>query len=494
MKQNYLCMKASFLLISFYLCIFIFLSSCNGGKDSNIPEFRPDTNTTPVDISEGLTVHIYFDATFSMQGFVNPEDPTLYKEVVSNLKSVITVGGWSNEKVKFFKFGTEVDKEDDDNYRMVVTPEFYETEDISQKTFIHEVIKKDYDKRMTPKVINSEEALPTVEDQTAPVKSETVIGDSSKDNHLTIIVTDLFQDRGNINQLVDQIKEKYIDKDLEVGLLGFRSEFKGKVYDYDVRGDEEGILHESKKGEFETYRPFYLLVLGKYADIANYFHYLITRVEYLIERGYEKAETIIFSRYLVDPLISFNKSKIEQRDNLNEDHDNKDYSASQKRLFQQYSVLQYAVLEELDVVELTATSEYAPTQHAMFFDSEKLAIDVVAKYSDTEKQDKESRSAGECLQVTPQFSELKDKLTVKFRFAPECLPADESIYYLYEVTLRPKIDGYEVPEWCSKWDMNLGREGSKTLNLVNFVRDLSQITVHKHKPEIAKYYFYIKNK
>ena len=66
----------------------------------NVPEFRPDESwMPPVEISETLNVHIYFDATLSMQGFVNLEGPAHYKQMCLNLKSVVTVGGWSDELV-----------------------------------------------------------------------------------------------------------------------------------------------------------------------------------------------------------------------------------------------------------------------------------------------------------------------------------------------------------------------------------------------------------
>ena len=42
--------------------------------------------------------------------------------------------------------------------------------------------------------------------------------------------------------------------------------------------------------------------------------------------------------------------------------------------------------------------------------------------------------------------------------------------------------------------MQLARDGSKTLNLLNFVQDLSQVTVQMYKPKIIKFYFYIQKK
>ena len=42
--------------------------------------------------------------------------------------------------------------------------------------------------------------------------------------------------------------------------------------------------------------------------------------------------------------------------------------------------------------------------------------------------------------------------------------------------------------------MGTARDGSKTLNLVNFVRDLSQVTARMHRPIIAKFHCYIEKR
>ena len=42
--------------------------------------------------------------------------------------------------------------------------------------------------------------------------------------------------------------------------------------------------------------------------------------------------------------------------------------------------------------------------------------------------------------------------------------------------------------------MGTGRNGARTLNLVNFVRGLTETTVREHLPKIAQFYFYIKKR
>ena len=467
-------LRNKFFTISIYFCFIFFLTSCNDKPNitdtSHIPKFEPgDSYAIPREISKGLAVHIYFDATLSMQGFVNSEGPTHYKQMCRELKSVITVGGWSNEKVKYFKFGTKVEPISDEDYQTVAIPDFYETEDIMGQTFIDKVLN--YEMRESP-TGNIEQVAPTPEEQSEVVKSEVEIDGSNGANRLVIIVTDLFQDKGDINSLVAQLKEKYIEKGIEVGLLGFRSQFNGKVYDFGF--GERSRSYESIPGNPETYRPFYLLVLGKYADIANYF-------DNLIARGFDKAKTIIFSRYLVSPLLSFNGASIDPT-NLNLD----DFVSPDPRL------KQCEIRDGSKSASISAKMKYVPLMHAMSFDSGMFQVSIVAKGNE-EGDTKIDLDAQGCLKVTSTLLKNEngnDELNVDFSLDSQSLSG--KVVYLYEVTLSPNVDTFQGPNWCSEWDMGEERDGAKTLNLVNFVRDLSQVTARMYRPQIAKFYCYIK--
>ena len=134
--------------------------------------------------------------------------------------------------------------------------------------------------------------------------------------------------------------------------------------------------------------------------------------------------------------------------------------------------------------------EYVPLPHAMPFDSNTFEVAIIAEHKPNRNGENErSPEAINCLEVTPTFSE--NELTVEFALTT-FLP--RKAVYLYEVTLHPAIDTYKVPDWCSGWDMGTGRNGARTLNLVNFVRGLTETTVRDHLPKIAQFYFYIKKR
>ena len=434
----------------------------------DIPEFDP-SDLTLGDISDRLVARIYFDATLSMQGFVVPGS-TRYTQICYPYLEGIILNSWRDGEANFFRFGEQVEPIDRDTYLKVGSKDFYENENINRETFIQKII--DYEEQLvggnTPET--ETDASSTPEASTEVVAPAQEISERQTENRLVVIVTDLFQDKSDINLLVNQLKEKYIKNGLEVGLFGLRSQFYGKVYDTGI--GEDPIDHKSNPENPETFRPFYLLVLGRHADIAHYF-------DRLIANGFQEAQTIIFSRYLVSPLLSFDGAEEIKTDNLNNKILNSDHSQDPR-------LKQYEIVRNSDPAKISAKMKYVPLPHAISFDPKvPLKIDKPTPKGAIE----ESLEGEKWLEVKSGLSE--NELTVKFTLSAS-LPG--KAIYLYKVTLSPDINAYQPPDWCSDWDMRDERNGAKTLNLVNFVSGLSQATARMHHPKIAKFYCYIEKR
>ena len=253
-----------------------------------------------------------------------------------------------------------------------------------------------------------------------------------------------------------------------MGILGLRSEFDGTVYDL---GDAP-LPYRSTPENPETFRPFYLLVLGRHADISHYF-------DRLIANGFTDAQTIIFSQYLVKPLLSFENATIEDLDNLirvsiaeNSDPQLEEYRITRKDT----------------PSKISAKLRLASLPHVMSV-PEEFEVSITAKYG---RAHEISLDAQECLTTTPTLSSNGNELSVEFNLDSRSLLRKQ--IYLYEITLRPRIDRFREPDWCSEWDMGDERNGARTLNLVNFVRDLSQVTAREHRPVIGKFHFYVEKR
>ena len=463
------------------LCFFAFLISCGNNKGTGIPGFQDDTSDlTPRDISDKLVARIYFDATLSMQGFVTP-DSTHYTRICPSLESVI-VSGWEDETVDFFRFGENVEPIDRSTYLQAGYESFYEQAHIFRRTYIEAVIRHEEQFVKVQMEVNSkpEDATETDVNDMSEATTEGIaptetVNERKQEGQLVVIVTDLFQDDSDINLLVTQLKEKYIKNGLEIGLFGLRSEFDGTVYDIGI--DQAPMPYRSNPEDPETFRPFYLLVLGRHADIAHYF-------DRLTANGFPEARTLIFSRYLVNPLLSIDGDSIAPKlVNLNDDT----FRSVPSR------VKQFRIVDNSKPASISGKLAYVPLRYAMFFDADTFEVSIIAKHAPTGETE-ESLDAQKCLKVTSTLSKNEDDsaLTVDFKLDSQALP--RKAIYLYEVTLRPGIDKYRAPEWCSGWDMGAARDGSKTLNLVNFVRDISQVTARRHHPKIATFRCYIEKR
>ena len=257
-----------------------------------------------------------------------------------------------------------------------------------------------------------------------------------------------------------------------------RSQFDGVIYDIGL--GFAPMPYQVDMENPETFRPFYLLVLGRYANVARYF-------DRLTASGYPEAKTVIFSRHLVNSLVPSDGASIGQIENL----------VLVESLVRppDARLRQFRTRTNADIAKFSAALKYTPVPHAMSFDSNTLESVVIAKHCSAD-QTTDSPAAQQCLEVSSEL--LTNELILNVSIAARDLP--EGIYG-YEVTLSPKTERFQPPVWCSDWDIGLDFnglgsdfDGSKTINLGSFVSTLSQSTAQVHQPKVAKFFFYIQKK
>ena len=125
-----------------------------------------------------------------MYGYVNYPGGTIYADAVKDIDRTITEN-WKNDSIKYIKFGDNFQEMDRDAFLHMDNPDFYNQKDTSLQKVI----------------------------------------DQSKENDLTIIVTDLFQTNQDLDSLVRSIKNKGMGKDKAVAVIGLKSQFNGKIFD-----------------------------------------------------------------------------------------------------------------------------------------------------------------------------------------------------------------------------------------------------------------------
>jgi hypothetical protein len=405
-----------------------------------------------------LKVDIFFDATLSMKGFVSTQASSSYQQTVPLLERGV-IEGWNGGQATFYKFGDIIAPLPGRDYLDAVRPAFYGDSKYNRKTLIEQVI------------------------------------DQAKPDHLTVIVTDLFQNNADVNQLSDKLKKKFIANKLAVGVYAIRSQYNGTVYDVGPDGYSFNYVSGDKP---DTNRPFYLLAFGSHADIQHYF-------DVLGGSGlsvFPEKHVLIFSRHLTERPTSFAGAKLKTADRISEISSSNllshEYTGDRVKAFK----INKGVANAKFSLEVPYTS---PLANVMTHGGE-LTSEITA-WKGEETGSKELAPV-----ENPQAQKA---LSVAARLLPEQSPFDkleleaevkagelrDAGIYRYRVVLRPS--GYALPGWIKQWNMRdeeirlwhqrpQNFNGAKTYNLENFLGTLQGAVLSTEPPEVGDIYFYIR--
>src|SRR4029078_13472765 len=104
------------------------------------------------------------------------------------------MSAWKNADIKFFKFGQIIKPIDRNQFLSAKNNlQFYREPGIFKNTYIDSVVKNTDSKR------------------------------------LSVLITHLFQNEGDVNTMVEKIKEKCFANNIAVGILGIKTDFNGTV-------------------------------------------------------------------------------------------------------------------------------------------------------------------------------------------------------------------------------------------------------------------------
>ena len=214
-------MKRVVLIICFLITTIV-LYGC--GRDVGKVDKPP---TAPIRHSDSIEVDMYLDGTYSMAGYVDFSSTTIYCESIKNIERTVT-STWKKDSVRYFKFGDGINNIDRNSFLSSNDVGFYQETDTS----IQKVVDNIDGKRMS------------------------------------IIVTDLFQTNQDIDSLVKSLKSKcFSDERMAMALIGIKSQFNGTIYDV---GKNLMSFTYKTTSETASYRPFYIIVLGKENDVSSF--------------------------------------------------------------------------------------------------------------------------------------------------------------------------------------------------------------------------------
>jgi len=434
---------SAFPLFVLYFFFFLVFATCS--KAVRVPAPPPwAENEQLTFFSENPTIDIYLDASASMRGFTTPGYQTYFAQFIQNIESSV-FSTWPKGKTNLKKFGTQVYPISHADFLNAASPNFYN----EPETRIDRVIE------------------------------------GANARCLSLIITDLFQNEADTLTLSRFIFEKFVRTGLAVGILGIRSQFDGIVFDVGVNGLQFSYRSTNEPNKF---RPFYILMLGKHADIIHYYERLTS--DYL--NNYV-TQFSLFSRYIVRTLPSFDNSKVVNTYRMNEVLS---LLASGKR---DYRVKQFRLRRNADIGAFKVTLSYNREPFTIYSNLNLLEYQVKL-INQTNLDGAVIHEAENAFTINSLQVDTKE---INFNISFNATNLPSNAIYCFEVSLYPQPEAYRIPDWVSRWNMNTTKlqnwinapltfEGDSTLNLKRFVDEIAQTTIRFHKPMLAKVYFYIK--
>ena len=376
-------------------------------------------------------VDVYWDATYSMQGYTTIPEGNVYRSLPDNLEDI----GNSMGQVKFFRFGETVQPLEGRDHRKFSDPSAY-NETI---TAIHTVL------------------------------------DTADTSHLSVIVTDLFESDADWSNVAQKVKEKYFANHLGAAVIGIKNPFNGDIFDVGFSGEAKKFNYNSGNDP-ARYRPFYLLVLGQEDQVRDFIQRCKAK-----KSGDNDMRFLLLSENLMDNPADLSSMEIK---------DSKNIFGDEKLKLKDKRMKEFGIDKVGEPAHLVTSFQYKPAEDGCNVDVHKLAPKVEVKVLKGGEWQK-PEADGDCkLTIEPDPAQA-GMFTMDLSFTPE-KSLDSGQVNLVYATVAPGPEGISLPDWVKQWNMeNVSGmtaqqfDGSKTINFSHLVESLKDSALSAAQPIMA---------
>jgi hypothetical protein len=431
--------------------------------------------------SDSINVNLFLDASGSMRGFLAHGPDNRYLPVLEQLASVASTGGWNKAVVKWWKFGAHVTEVPAQDHLVMESRDFYS----ENTTRIDEVFA------------------------------------ASSPKDLTVVVTDLFQSRADVELLSGRLIDRYLAGMRQAGaggpapisaavaVLGIQTRFQGRVSELgDEAGRERSVSHDGTL-------PYYILILGPLADVTRFLQRLDDRFHDLLQHNL----LVLFTERPVHQLASSATPGPKRVGFSVEKNLMPGSNGGDERIIQlQVPSMGSKKLPEAGVIEVLLDCNLLHTG----LDLNETALRAVVK-AETPTADgtfQEDSQLAQALNVQSITLEGKPAdmqawpspdagrrstphLRVAFELRRDLLRTGHD--YRFEVRIFPADNAYRLPPSIQAWslastevDQIVAQNGftpkgaGRTLNLAVFLENLRDATFNGKELPIGIVYFYVK--
>ena len=425
----------------------------------------PTVATRPIVASKKIRTEVFVDGTPSMNGFVAFKD-SRYSNTIKTLNRAIPQI-LPSDQTKFYRFGDNDRKSiESANFQQAQTAAFYPTDADSENGYPFLV-----DSKIIDVFTNS---------------------DKPSDDSLTIIVTDLTEKAQNINPIITTLKDRYINAGFSVGILAQRSKYKGKIYDVgstneQYKWDTDDLLHKSDP---KYYRPFYIVMIGRYANV-NYFY---ERLKESDKEIIKDSKFVIFDQRLTSEpfLLSLKESPSLEPEGVTNSINYSGVVIEPTSQAQKEQIQLLRLKPDTSYKYSFKTSRSALLQNtlATFGDASQIKTKVDASRVDSlSKKFVPYDQAQELVKLgNVKFSnEANDKTEFELQFNPNKNTPEG----IYAINLSSFIEKPASLNWLSEWSVKeekSGKDGAKTFNVYELFDGLRGlvVTANSDRPESDK--------
>lgn len=440
--------------------VVVFSDDSQGG---NIPP--PPNKTMLVKTPDKEILDVYFDASVSMAGYTTIAADNIYRELPDELSSI----GSSMGEVNFFRFGEQIFPVEGMDYRQYSNTGVY------------------------TELSNS-------------VKNVVAAADP---NHLTVIVTDLFETDTAWSAVAQGIKEKYFSKRMAVAVMGMKNPFNGRIYDV---GLNQQAFDYSSNSDKAKYRPFYILAMGPEKHVNDFLKRCKDK-----EFGHDFKFVKMSSNLMDEPKSILDTEGVEV-ENV--------YAETSISLPEEEKAAQYSINSLDEPITLTQRFVYVPDSLGCAMDMSKVVPNVSLHYLqenvqqekgffDTLFGDDEPEQQAEVVEtkwIGIDSSKLTCTITavegqentydVAVKFMPRDVLKTGYVNYL-NINIAPTYDGFVLPDWIRAWNMSNAVagdpsqfDGAKTANLFRTIDSLKDSVLKAGNPSIVNMniYFNLRNR
>ena len=295
--------------------------------------------------------------------------------------------------------------------------------------------------------------------------------DSSR---VSVVITDLFQDEGDVNSIVKQIKERCFKHGIQVAILGIKSEFDGWVYDVGVGRPPYKL--KTIQNDINTYRPFYALMFGDPINIERLFNNLKS------DPSVKEENFLVLSRHIMKN-VNINLTKSRESKSLN---------IESKRKSDPENLFKFVLKKGNDEGKLDVDISFDRNTRTPDFRTDK--IDLIAFKKSSQPAQKEIHSDS-VLTNNIVLNTIKRDGN-KLRAILDLKITDPPGKYSYMVYLQcGSIAGLSVPQWVRNFSTDnpsLKNDANKTRNLEKFISDLIRANLAIYQPQLAKMYISVR--